>query len=567
MKRIRFLGDHGNGNGAKRSQVRRACDACRKGKRKCRHVPEGTSVQSEEDMVNETMIAEVLLDDRNPPEPETYQLPDLPNFKGTYGENQQSSLVSSPRPVLPFTGPSSARSLLLSAYVAPNTVGPSPVEMDGAYNLPHSRLLRPSFQDMRAPASERRPGVRPGYLPMVVRAVLPYLEIECLQVLPPQPDLDALIQIFKEEVHPILPIVDFSTRALTEPANRENPASIVLRQAICLAACKNDSARQHLHLPDCEEAPTPSYTPRLFADRLFGVLKIAQDIGLVDDRLELIQVLALMTFHSYGIDGDDEVARLCGQSVHYAFSVGLHYPSRPEDPIPEIRRVELLCSLFALDKIVAVITGRPAMIRSNEICLPAHNDDVLKSISPGLALLYRLCQMLDRVLDLYRARAPDELAREDCIWEASWPEFDDLARECNIQVLQPSLQACLELFYHTIGIISYRPPQAPIGEERTSETTPLPTIQSAKIRNKYCAQKILLLLSMGTSKFPFVPYAASLSLTVTLRNMQQTTLESTRMMAKKDVETNINLLEGLIDMYWHAESAATIARQIFQTLP
>ncbi|KAI1208060.1 uncharacterized protein F4807DRAFT_163615 [Annulohypoxylon truncatum] len=569
MKNIRFLGDGSDGCGSKRKQVRRACNSCRRGKRRCLHDPGSDALaQRERGAIQKPTIAVNLPDSRDNIHPVHHQPQESLGARRALEQSQHSSSsILTPRPTVPFVGPSSAHSLLLSACKFSNMVAPG-IDLDATYKLPYSRILRPSFQDMKAPPSERRPGVGPGYLPMVVRAVLPYLEIECLQMLPPQRDLEALIQIFKEEIHPIMPIIDFGTRALTEPANDDNPASIVMRQAICLAACKNVSARQHLNLPGHENGDTLAHTPRSFADMLFGALKIGQDIGLVGDRVELVQVLALMTFHSYGPDGDDETARLFSQAVYFAFSAGLHYPSPPGSPIPEARRVELLCSLFALDKIIAMTSGRPTIIHSSEICLPEQNDVVMDTLYPGLKSLFSLSNMLDCVLDLYRAQPAEEMARERCVWKASWPEFEDLARDCKVQTMEPPLQACLELLYHVIGVISYRPPQLPLFQQHAQsapESTPLSVVQSAKVRQKYCAQKISFLLTIEISKFPFIPYAASLSLTVALRNMKQATLESTRTMAKGDVERSLRVLAGLVDTYWHAESASTIGRQIFQS--
>ncbi|KAI1779848.1 hypothetical protein F4818DRAFT_155282 [Hypoxylon cercidicola] len=140
------------------------------------------------------------------------------------------------------------------------------------------------------------------------------------------------------------------------------------------------------------------------------------DIGLVDNRLELVQVLALMTFHSYGPHGDGEIARLCGQTVHSAYSSGQHYPSQSGGRLSEVRRVELIYSLFALDKIIAMITGRPPIIGEGEACLPAQDDTILKEVPPGLRLLFRLSQMLDQVLDPYRPRALNETF-EEWVWD------------------------------------------------------------------------------------------------------------------------------------------------------
>ncbi|KAI1469653.1 uncharacterized protein F4812DRAFT_419834 [Daldinia caldariorum] len=559
MKRIRFLGDPSDGSGSKRKQVKKACELCRKGKRKCSHcVGDETPAQQEggakhpvTTAVSDLLDAQFSALGEQPSE--SLESREIDNA------NQQA-LSSRPTRALtiPFAGPSSAHSLL-SAYA---NLG---IEMDPARQLPGSRILRPSFQDMRAPPSERRPGVAVGYLPMVVRAVLPYLEIECLQVLPPKSDLDAIIEIYRQEIHPILPIVDFNAPVLVNPVSRDNPAAIVFRQAICLVVSKSPSARQYLNLPESDDGQFTLKTPREFADRLFGVLKIAQDIGLVDDRLELVQILALMTFHSYGPDGDDEVARLCGLAVHFAYSAGLNHSSRPSDHFLEPRRVEVLCSLFSLDKIVAMVTGRPTMIHMNKIYLPPKDGVVMETLPPGLALLFRLCQMLDRVLELYQARPPDEMAREDCVWDASWPEFEELVEDCKAQTLHPCTQASLELLYNVIGVISYRPPQIKVGKASGTKSTSSTEIQSSKIRHKYCAQRILSLLDQDVSRLPFIPYAASLSLTVALRNLKQTSLETTKKVARDDVERSLRALDELAATYWHAEQASGVGRQLLQT--
>ncbi|XXG94511.1 hypothetical protein Hte_000768 [Hypoxylon texense] len=566
MKRIRFLGDRGDGSFSKRKQVKRACDTCRIGKRKCNHdLTGGASPHRARNAPEVPATAGTALEAHESRLSINHQPQEVAHPPEAY-EKPRSSPPCSLTSIAPFAGPSSSHSLLLSACT-PDNMALTGLETDLSRGLPPSRLLRPSFQDLKFPPSERRPGVAPGNLPFLVRAILPYLEIECLQMLPPQEDLDVLMQIFRQEVHPILPIVDFTTRALSGPIDRENPATIILRQAICLAVCKNVSARQHLKLPDTETGQVSFQKPREFADKIFGALKIAMDIGLVDDRLELVQVLALSTFHSYGPDGDDEVARLCGQAIHYAYSSGLHYPS-PPGGLSEVRRVELLYSLFALDKIIAMITGRPAIMRENEACLPAQGDAVLKDLSPGLKLLFRLSQMLDQVLDLYRPRAPGETLVEEWVWQASWPEFEDLAIEYELSAMRASMQmqTCLELLYHAISVLSHRQPQPPAVRHHNPEGLPTPATQISKVRHSYCAQKISFLLSLEMTMFPFVPYAASLSLTVALRNLQQTTLESTKRLATDDVERSLRVLAELAEAYWHAESAGMIGRQLFQTL-
>ncbi|KAI0176146.1 hypothetical protein GGR52DRAFT_347131 [Hypoxylon sp. FL1284] len=568
MKKVRFPGDEA-GSYLKRKQVKKACDTCRQSKRRCHHVLGSGALPHHERNAAEVPApaADTALEGLDDDRISNHQIQEAPGSCGAR-EEPTSSPPCSTATVAPFAGPTSAHSLLLSVCASTNMADPS-LETDPARGLPSSRLLRPSFQDLKAPPSERRPGVDPGYLPFLVRAILPYLEIECMQMLPPPEDLDALIKIFRREVHPVLPIVDFGTRSLAGPVDRDEPATVILRQAICLAVCKNSSARAHLRLPADETGRRhAAHGPREFANKLFGVLKVALDIGLVDDRLELVQLLALMTLHSYGPDGDDEVARLCGQAVHYAYSSGLHYPASPSaTPAAEVRRVELLYSLFAVDKIVAMITGRPAIIREGDAYLPEADDAVPKALSPSLRLLFRLSQMLNQVLDLYRPRARGEASAEECVLEASWPEFEALAAEYELQTVQTSIQASLELLYHVICILSHRPPQPLAFRDYIPEGgTSVPPTQASKVRHSFSAQRIFCLLGLEATMLPFVPYAASLSLSVALRNLQQTTLESSKRLARDDVEKSLRVLKELAETYWHAESAGTTGRQILQTL-
>ncbi|KAH9906167.1 hypothetical protein F4778DRAFT_635009 [Xylariomycetidae sp. FL2044] len=564
MKRIRFAGDGSTGNSQKRRQVRRACDMCRKGKRACKHVldhPEDLSGPTDEDQTPY-------------PVPSGFQglpaLPSLPTDLGRLSRAQPASALTAT-----FSGPSSARSLLLSAF-GDRLVRENVLSED---QLPQSRLLRPSLQDIRAPSSERRPGVGPGYLPMVVRAVLPYLEIECLKNLPPEEDIKSLKEIFMAEISGMLPIVYFREDPTERPINQDVPGTIMLRQAICLAASKSASATPFLRLPqEDEDGRFVLHSPREFADRLFGSLKIGLDIGLVDDRMRLIQVLALMTFHSYGPDGDDEVSRLCGQAVHYAYSLGLHRSPRADERYPlqdtsERRRIEVICSLFALDKIVSMITGRPAHMYECDIALPAVDDhESWKTQHRASHILHKLCRMLDRVLGLYRPGA----SAETHAWEESWPEFESLVRGCDQSYtpgLSPHTESCLEVLYHTISVLSCPPdkPSRPSSstantEGRDSSSANLHRTRSQELRVRYSAEQIPLLLGMCDTGFLFVPYAAFLSAQVALRTLQDTCLETVRRRARTTIETNLEILDSLAERFWHAESAGRLGHQTFRKI-
>lgn len=477
--------------------------------------------------------------------------------------------------------------------------------------LPPARRLRPSLQDIKAGPSERRPGIGPTYLPMVVRAVLPYLEIECLDVLPPPEDLDALMRIYRREIHPLLPIVDFSTSALATPAKRDKPASIVIRQAICLAACKSGAAQPYLRLRvpreegdgegDAEEhhehsRPFALQTTWDFANRLFSCLKISLDIGLVEDRLELVQLLALMTFHSYGLDGDEEVSRLCGQAVHYAYSAGLHQSlassSAPSSSlssmlpcevvsatkVSEVRRLELMCSIYALDKIIAMITGRPAVAHRREIHIPSPDSRIWEPVSPGVQILFHLSEMLDLVLGLYRSSPPNGQGDQGddggwSEWKERWPDFEQIGRDFEIDKLEFPLQATLEVLYLVIAMLSYRPSLVLADQPDSGHGTPAaPTpivpplslaLRNARARQRYAVQQMSSLPILELSMLPYIPYAVSLSLSMGLRDLREESLESTKRRAKTEIETSLKTLDGLGQRYWLADSMSKTGRRLY----
>ena len=99
----------------------------------------------------------------------------------------------------------------------------------------------PTLQDFRASNDQLRPGVPVGYLPMVSRAVLPYLEIESLLIIPDPAACHALIATFMTKFHQFCPVVDF---LMLERSDVPESTKIALKQAICLVASKDLSTKQ-----------------------------------------------------------------------------------------------------------------------------------------------------------------------------------------------------------------------------------------------------------------------------------------------------------------------------------
>lgn len=383
----RFVINENNGTGQKRKQTPNACARCRKQKRKCRHHDDHSvdrTVQTAQNLINARITeGNALLSPRA-----SHDSLGAPALEAGSEPTVSNGHITKPafhtkRISFPYMG-STEPSMFLRSSVAPH------IDTDAELrpSSEHRWNLRPSLQDFKF-GEEIRPG-HPPNMPMVVRAVLPFLETEVLSVLPPQAHCEKLLHIYTVRIHPLLPIVDlgiFQMEGLTSWAR------INLLQAICLVASKDCSAKTHLVLPT---SPAP-LDHRAFADRLFAALKLSLDIGLVQDRLILIQVLALMTFHSYGPDGNDEIARICGQAVHYTFSCGLHVlPPRPT--LHDTQSKALCCCVWVLDKLTALITGRPFWMDERDIGFSLKL--TCQEQGPGFRVLSHVVRLLKNVMDL-----------------------------------------------------------------------------------------------------------------------------------------------------------------------
>jgi hypothetical protein len=180
------------------------------------------------------------------------------------------------------------------------------------------------------------------------------LEQECLATIPPTATLEALSKIYFEKVHPIFPVID---QTAYENLSLKDPAHIILQQSICLAASKNFAARQYLVMTESE----PPLSCRTFGERLSGAMRLIIEMGLVKDKIVLIQALALMSQFTDSPVGDDMSSQLCGRAVHYVQTLGLHLKGRQEDESGSYNTT-LLCCIYSIDRMNAAFHGRPTLM-------------------------------------------------------------------------------------------------------------------------------------------------------------------------------------------------------------
>ena len=114
------------------------------------------------------------------------------------------------------------------------------------------------------------------------------LKQECLSVLPPPSHLAALSKLYFDKMHPLFPVIDYEQWHKVRV--RDN-CQVLMEQAVCLAASKNFAARSHLLLGSSKVL----LSPLDFGDKISGAMRLAIEMGMVTDKIVLIQALALMS--------------------------------------------------------------------------------------------------------------------------------------------------------------------------------------------------------------------------------------------------------------------------------
>lgn len=251
-----------------------------------------------------------------------------------------------------------------------------------------------------------------GSSSVVYKILLPILEKECLSQLPPIDDWNALSSLYFDRIHPILPIIDNPS---FKNLSVNDPGKILLQQGICLIASMNFDSSQHLKLGNIEKPLTHNE----FGKRLFAAMRTSIELGLVSTKITLIQSLALMSLFNDGPDGADIASQLSGRAIQLVHSLGLHMDGRRNEQTDHYP-IALFCCVWALDRMNAAFHGRPVLMHERDMSRDLEACFALQA--PGFCLLLRTVALLDRVIDMYRPRSDSDKSRlDDC-----FPAFEDL---------------------------------------------------------------------------------------------------------------------------------------------
>lgn len=253
------------------------------------------------------------------------------------------------------------------------------------------------------------------FSPLTRQLLVPIMNEQCLDVLPPEQDLQALETFFFANIFPMLPAVD---EAKYRARSLHSPDRILQAQTICLMVHTNIAIRKHLKLAG-QDAPL---SPTAFALRLLGAMRFNIELALTTDKAILIRTLTAMSLFAYGRETLELTSQFFVRAVHMAYTVGLHLQRGKDDKDRE-ELDGLFCYVWSVDRLQAALQGRPVIMHEQD--MPITPTERLRNQSPELQVLTRISIILEKVIALYRPRSQDrELPSEEL------PSFEEILSEC-----------------------------------------------------------------------------------------------------------------------------------------
>lgn len=375
----------------------------------------------------------------------------------------------------------------------------------------------------------------------VQKALEAYLEAVGVDIVPPREQQKALLQIYFDYVHPLLPIVD---KNLFEGWYAKGTEPRMLLQAMCIVASKHATAANHLLLGD---DPRPM-GPRDFSKRLYHSVIAGIEAKLEKNRVILIQVLALISLHREGPDGAEQASMHLAQAIHHAHTFGLQFDHAWKDQKSDSQEnlEDLFWCLWSLDKINACMNGRPLLMHDRDNSLTKLPTDPEKRSSP-FGVWLQISEMLDKVIDYYR---PGRSA-EETGWESDFLGFEEMVGDGE-EKLDGPIMSLLSLFHHAMCMASHK---------SLSINAPVKSTPSY-VRQSLSATRVISLLTAEAPEMlpplPIVPYALSLALSVVYRHFRSRRLKVHINRATDELRQCVKLLNRLRNSWWSAGTMADI---------
>lgn len=431
-----------NFDAAKRKGVARACEPCRRRKKRCTH-DRGTS--SAPRQFHGTSAQVNASAPWTPPEtlPQSYARQDF-SCISDWGVGDESSpgdtaevsqgvgpTVTQGSTLLEPT-PSSFHELRADANHEMSTRFIGHLNPEGAFIATTSPTSRGRHCDSRhvgvwhteeelsASSSNRQPNLTSSMSllhsssVLAQKVVLPVMEDQGLGTLPAKEHLRALERFFFDSIYPLLPLVDENDH-VEQP--EDHPARVLRSQGMCLLASMNQSMASHLYLPDSSEPQ--SHTA--FGCKVFASMRINIEIALVTDRLTLVRAWAMMSLFSGGPSSLEQSSQAFARAVQLTFTIGLHLDRNTPD---KESRGRLYSCIWVLDRLHAAIHGRPVAMHTVDMARSPM--DCVGKRHPAFEVVVSITMLLDEVIGLYRPGSSTfELADDH------FSGFESIVSECS----------------------------------------------------------------------------------------------------------------------------------------
>ncbi|OHE90365.1 fungal specific transcription factor domain-containing protein [Colletotrichum orchidophilum] len=369
-----------------------------------------------------------------------------------------------------------------------------------------------------------------------------------LAVLPNKEHYEHLEKIYIRDVHRILPVMNLDILRAPAPTISQ----VLCKQAICLAAGSNPSAKPYLTLGQDASSPVLVYSE--FALRLASAIRTALGLGLVKDRVQAVAIMVILSLYTHFSQDRHLSAELAAQAVSNAQTVGLHLhnpPARSEDPAYLTR---LFCCVWAMDQLNAAFHGRPVMIHERD--LGRDMEGCIREQDSCFRLFLEIVVLLGRIIDLYRPAAKNT----GCVVMEDFPSFDSLVDKAQALGVESRLLASMELLYHGISILSCR---IPVGSTRSEH------LSLAFNRQGLSAIKVTTIFEdfgNSLSHMTFVPYAVSLSLRVAYRELRSHKVPMLTARSRRQLQSTCKILRGMSSMFRSAQVMVDLAEQVIQEI-
>ncbi|KAE9381403.1 hypothetical protein N431DRAFT_440265 [Stipitochalara longipes BDJ] len=570
----------------KRRQVAQACESCRKRKKRCHHTEPGPRSSTVSENVqhsplstspsntSHTVPINAQLDfpghqfsPNSRVEGEQHHTETSPATSNTVEQNSQSTdlnqndgeitkiVQTEAQEPIPIAQNQGSRSSRFIGDLNPEGVFLAATSPDASRGVSNDSIgVWLSSTLSRGPSqSAALPSLSPSNLfygsgSLVQKVLVPMLEQECRSTIPPPEKVEALSKIYFEKVHPIFPVIDQEAYNNLSPTD---PGYVLLQQGICLAASKNFISRPHLILA---ASSTPLMSCREFGEALSGTMRISIEMGLVSNKIVLIQALALMSQYNDNPVGEDISSQLCGRAVQHVQSLGIHLKGQQEDHRDRCSTT-LLCCIWAIDRMNAAFNGRPVLMHERD--LRKDLDQCFDQQGPCFRVFLKVIELLDKVIELYR---PLPISGDQPALNWDFPAFEDVVVRCGGSQVSTSALATIETLYHAVAILSCRsktwadPERSSMSYIRQSLSTSI--LSSTVIRE----------LRDQLTLFPFVPYAISLSMSIVYREMRHSRLPLHRARSRAQFQILCDGLSELSGIFWSASTTSEMGKKLLKEM-